>query len=360
MCAPPEAASSPLLTDLYQVAMLRSHFQDGTLERAQRVESRVLNLFHCQPMDASKAVRCVLAAPDKLLVCFGLRRSHGAEAGLLAARDSYLAGFAGTATALAGMRFGIPVFGTMAQAYVQAHGDAARAFAHFARAQPGQVTLLRDTCDTEAAACKVVALAPRLAAEGISIQGVGLDSGDLARHARRVRAILDGGGLPGVTNFAGGDLDESRIARLLADEAPIDSFGIGTRMTPSGDAAYLDCVYKLVDYAGQPGAKRSVGKASWGGIKQGLRHRGKEGLFSGDVVSLQDDQQEGEALLRPVMRDGLRLGPCTTLAQTRAYARSQVAALPPAWRSLEPARPFPVQKAPRLLELAQCLDAAAP
>ena len=442
--APPDAADSALLTDLYQVAMLQSHFKDGTLgqasfelfthtlpqgrnfllaagleqvldwlqrlrfreeelawlagtgrfstaflewlgglrfagdvwavpegtacfatepllritaplPQAQLVESRVLNLVHYQPMVASKAARCVLAAPDKLLVDFGLRRSHGAEAGMLAARASYLAGFSGTATALAGLRFGIPAFGTMAHAFVQAHGDEMRAFAHFARAQPGHATLLLDTYDTEAAAHKVVTLARHLATEGIAVQGVRLDSGDLADHARRVRSILDAGGLTDVTIFASGDLDESRITGLLAAGAPIDGFGIGTRMTTSADAPYLDLVYKLVDYSGRPCRKRSEGKVSWPGIKQVWRHRDARGMFTGDVVSLEGDPQDGEALLHPVMHQGVRLAPPVPLAQTRAYARMQVAALPPALRSLEAAPPFPVRQAPQLQALARRL-----
>jgi len=130
------------------------------LPQAQLVESRLINLIHYQTLIASKAARCVLAAPGKLLVDFGMRRAHGAEAALLAARATWLAGFGGTATVLAGMRFGIPLFGTMAHSLIQAHDREEDAFARFAAAQPGNVVLLIDTYDTEAAARKVVELAP--------------------------------------------------------------------------------------------------------------------------------------------------------------------------------------------------------
>src|SRR5262249_40834573 len=158
----------------------------------------------------------------KMLVDFGLRRAHGAEAGLLAARAGYLAGLAGTSNVLAGMRFGMPLFGTMAHSFVQAHADEAEAFLRFAEAEPEHVVLLLDTYDTEAAAEKVVVFGARLRARGIRVHGVRLDSGDLADHARRVRAILDRGGLEEVTIFASGNLDELALRDLIGRGAPID------------------------------------------------------------------------------------------------------------------------------------------
>src|SRR5437867_2962437 len=166
------------------------------LPEAQLVESRLVNLLHFQTLVASKAARAVLAAPGKLLVDFGMRRAHGAEAARLAARASYLAGLAGSATVLANLHFGIPIYGTMAHSFVQAHDDEAEAFAHFAADDPEHAVLLLDTYDTDAAAAKVVALAR----EGVAVRGVRLDSGDLAEHARRVRRILDAGGLREVTS----------------------------------------------------------------------------------------------------------------------------------------------------------------
>jgi nicotinate phosphoribosyltransferase len=323
------------------------------LREAQLVESRVLNLLHFQTVVASKAARCVLAAPGKLLVDFGLRRAHGAEAGLLSARASYLAGFAGTATVLAAMRFGIPTFGTMAHSFVQAHDDERSAFLHFARSQPANATLLIDTYDTEAAARTVVALA----AEGVPVRGVRIDSGDLAAHARAVRAILDAGGLRAATIFASGNLDEHKLAALLAAGAPIDGFGVGTRMNTSADAPALDCAYKLVQYEGRPRRKRSEGKATWPGVKQVWRRLDDAGRFASDVLALQDDPQDGIALLRPVMRDGRRTAPPVALEASRAWAAAQLAALPVPWRALDAAPPYQVTVAPALRALAERLDA---
>jgi len=328
------------------------------MREAQFVESRVMNLLHFQSVVASKAARCVLAAHAKPLIDFGLRRAHGAEAGLLSARASYIAGFAGTATALAGAVFAIPVFGTMAHSFVQAHEDEVAAFAQFARAQPENTALLIDTYDTESAAHKVVRLAEQLRAESIRISAVRIDSGDLSEHARKVRRILDSGGQPDITILASGNLDEYRLAEMLANQAPIDSFGVGTRMNVAADAPFLDCAYKLVEYAGRGRRKRSEGKATWPGRKQVYRRFDARGRMAEDVVSLEGDPQEGAALLATVIRAGHVCAPQPTLAAIRAHARAQLAALPEALRAMGPAPPYPVAIAPALRALAREVDLA--
>jgi nicotinate phosphoribosyltransferase len=323
---------------------------------AQLVESRLMNLLHFQTVVASKAARCVLAARGKPLIDFGLRRSHGAEAGLLSARASYLAGFSGTATALAGAMFGIPTFGTMAHSFIQAHDDEAQAFAHFAQSQPHHAALLIDTYDTEVAAHKVVQLAHELRAESIRISAVRLDSGDLAAHARSVRRILDSGGQGDITIFASGNLDEYRVATLLASGAPIDAFGIGTRMNVAADAPFLDCAYKLVEYGGRGRRKRSEGKATWPGRKQVFRRFDAEGQIEGDTVTLEGEREPGTALLTPVLRAGRSVAPQPSLDAIRALAHSQLEALPAPLKCLEPAAPYPVTIAPALHALAQEVD----
>ena len=326
------------------------------LPQAQLVESRLINLLHFQTLIASKAARLVLAAPGKLLVDFGLRRAHGAEAGLLAARASYLAGFDGTATVLAAPRFGIPVLGTMAHSFVQAHDDETAAFEAFACAQPANVILLIDTYDTEAGAEKVVELAPRLGARGIKVKGVRIDSGDLADHARRVRAILDRGGLARVTIFASGNLDEGDLRRFASEAVPIDGFGIGTRLTTSASAPYLDCAYKLQEYAGRPRRKRSEGKATWPGRKQVYRAFGADGLMTGDRLTRADDSCDGEPLLQPIMRGGRRLQLSPRLDDLRRRTTQQIAVLPEPLRQLDPAPPYRVEISPSLRALAAEVD----
>ena len=326
------------------------------LPQAQLVETRIINLLQLQTMIAAKAARSVLAAGGRLLVDFGLRRAHGAEAGLLSARASYLAGFGGTATVLAGRRWGIPLYGTMAHSFIQAHGSEVEAFENFARSHPEGATFLIDTYDTEAAAAALVELAPRLAADGIRIHGVRIDSGDLGDHARRVRRILDDGGLREAQIFVSGNLDERRIAGLVADGAPIDGFGVGTRMNTSADTPYLECAYKLQDYAGLPRRKRSEGKATWPGRKQVYRRFGADGRMAGDTVTVFDDVQPGEPLLQPVLRGGRRLGEASPLAELRAATAQRMAQLPDALRQLEPAPPYPVATSEALRELRRIVD----
>ena len=326
------------------------------LPQAQLVETRLINLLHFQTLIASKAARSVLVAPGKLLVDFGLRRAHGAEAGLLAARASYLAGFSGSSTVAAAPLFGIPIYGTMAHSFIQAHEDETAAFERFAYANADNVVLLIDTYDTEAGAEKVVSLAPRLREKGIAIHGVRLDSGDLAEHARKVRRILDEGGLSDAVIFASGNLDESSVGQLVAAQAPIDGFGIGTRMDTSADAPYLDCAYKLEEYAGQARRKRSEGKATWPGRKQVYRRHDADGRMSGDILTLEDDPQEGEPLIQPVMRAGQRLNAATPLTALRERARNQLARLPQGLQTLEKGPDYPVQVSPALRDLAKTVD----
>jgi len=323
---------------------------------AQLVESRIINLLNFETLIASKAARCVLAAPGKFLVDFGLRRAHGAEAGLLASRASYLAGFSGTSAVLAGAELDIPVFGTMAHSFVQAHTLERDSFAHFAAARPNNVTFLIDTYDTEAAAQKVVDLAPELLGQGVTIRSVRLDSGDLAAHAFKVRRILDAGGLAQVGIFCSGGLDEYQLQDLLSVGAPIEGFGVGTSLDVSADAPCLDAAYKLQEYAGQARRKRSEGKATWPGRKQVYRRYAADGTMSGDALTLESDPQDGTPLIVPVMRNRQRLAQ-ESLAQLRSRAAAELARLPQGRRRLEDcATPYPMEVSQGLRELTEALD----
>jgi nicotinate phosphoribosyltransferase len=331
---------------------------EAPLPEAQLVETRVMNILHFQSMIASKAARAVLQAPGKLLVDFGLRRAHAAEAGLYAARATYLAGMSGTATVLAGKRYGVPIFGTMAHSFIQAHDSEVRAFENFARSHPDNITFLIDTYDTEAAARKIVQLAPRLARDGIRIGAVRIDSGDLAEHARRVRRIFDEGGLPHVKIFASGGIDEFVLRELLvARQAPIDGFGIGSGMNASYDVPTLDCAYKLQEFGGKARRKRSEGKSTWPGRKQVFRRYDPADKMVGDVLALDSDHLAGEPLLRPVMRAGKRQADVETLEQARTRCHADLMRLPAELVTLEPAAtPYPVSVSDALQTLAAAVD----
>ncbi len=328
------------------------------LPQAQLVETRLLNLIHFQTLIASKAVRCVLAARGRAVIDYGLRRAHGAEAGVLAARASWIAGFAGTATVEAGRAFGLPLYGTMAHSFVQAHGDETAAFLAFARAHPGNAILLIDTYDTVAAAHKVVAVARTLAAEGIAVRAVRIDSGDLVSLSRAVRRVLDDGGLRTTRIIASGGLDEDAIDALLRTGSPLDAFGVGSALACASDHPVLDCAYKLQSYAGLARRKRSTGKATWPGVKQVFR-RAVDGQYAGDTVALADEPVAGRPLLVPVMRAGARVAAPEALDAIRARLRGELDALPDALTQLASAPPYAVEISPAIRALAAQLDSAA-
>ena len=322
---------------------------------AQLVETRLVSLLHFSTLVASKAARSVLAAPGKLLVDFGLWRAHGSEAGLLAARAAYLAGFDGTATVLAGKRYGIPLYGTMAHSFIQAHERESEAFLAFARGHPRNTTLLIDTYDTERGAARVAELMPLMLSEGIRFNAVRIDSGDLGDHASRVRRVLDENGCREVRIFASGGLDEHELARLAS--FPIDGFGVGTSLVTSSDVPGLDCAYKLQEYAGRARRKRSEGKATWPGRKQVLRFIGADGCLEHDVIALDSDPPSGRALLEPAMRSGKRVQAAPSLEESRARARRELQALPGRLGSLERAQPpYRVEVADSVKALAAQVD----
>jgi nicotinate phosphoribosyltransferase len=256
---------------------------------AQLIETAVINLVQYPTLVATKAARVAIAAAGRPVVEFGFRRAHGLETGVEAALAAYIGGGMSTSNVEAGRRYGIPVAGTMAHAFVLAHDSELHAFRAFAADHPRAATLLVDTYDT----IDGVRNAIRTATES-PVQGVRLDSGDLASLARHARELLDGAGLPDVQIFASGGLDEYDVARLVADRAPIDAFGVGTDLVTSSDRPSADIAYKLVAYDGRPVAKLSTDKASLPGAKQVFRST------QGDVLGLREEQLDGEPLLTRV------------------------------------------------------------
>ncbi|MGC1466066.1 MAG: nicotinate phosphoribosyltransferase [Pseudolabrys sp.] len=326
------------------------------LAQAQLVETRLINILHFQSMIASKAARMVLAANGKTLVDFGLRSAHGAEAGLMSARASYIAGFAGAANIQAGQLFGIPIYGTMAHSYVQVHEDEAAAFENFARARPDNLVLLIDTYDTEAGVRKVVALGPKLKEIGATLRSVRIDSGDLAEMARKVRRILDDGGMKDVTIFVSGGVNEDVLMAMQKSGAPIDGFGIGANLDTSQDAPTLDCAYKLQEYDGTPRRKLSEGKQTWPGRKQVWRNYAPDGAMDGDTLSVESDKQAGEQLIAQVVKDGKRIAPPPALAAVRDHAACELRRLPKLLQQLDAAA-YPVTVSEKLTALAAQADA---
>lgn len=302
------------------------------LIEAQLVETFLLNAIASRTMLASKAARVAIACVGRDFVDFSARRDHGIDAAMAAARGAWICGAAGTSLVAAGQRWGIPLSGTMAHSFVMSFEDERDAFRAYARSFPQHAVLLIDTYDTVEGARHAAEVARELAAEGVGVSAVRLDSGDLGPLADQVRAVLDEAGLPDVGILASGDLDEHRIADLLAAGAPIDSFGVGTQLGTSGDAPSLGAVYKLVDDALGPRMKLAEGKVTLPGRKQVWRFGDR------DVLGLHDEHVAGgRALLVRAMADGRRVEPPEPLAATRERCLAALAGLPPQLRSLAPA-----------------------
>ena len=249
----------------------------GPVVEAQIVETFIINQVNLQSIIATKAARCVRAARGKSLVDFSLRRTQGIDAGMKVARASYLVGFQATSNVMAGKVYGIPISGTMAHSFVTSYGHELDAFRAFAESFPERSTLLIDTYDTVAGARKAVVVGKEMEALGQRLRGVRLDSGDLVSLSREVRSILDQAGLHYVSIVASGGLDEFDVEDMTSQDAPIDSFGVGTKMGVSSDAPWSDMAYKLVKYDGRPVLKLSTGKISLPGREAGIPPAGRQG-----------------------------------------------------------------------------------
>ncbi|NAW33678.1 nicotinate phosphoribosyltransferase [Halomonas alimentaria] len=324
---------------------------DAPLAEAQLLESLVMNLVQLETVIASKAVRVVLAAGDRPVMDFGLRRMHGIDAAVRGVRAYRTAGLAGTSNVLGGLRHEMPLSGTMAHSYILAHDDEEAAFAAFARHYPG-TTLLVDTHDTLAGVAKVIALMD--ADPEIRVGAIRLDSGDLGTLAREARTRLDAAGYPEVRIVASSGLDEWKIAELVAAGAPIDAFGVGTEMGVSSDAPVIDLSYKLVEYAGTPRLKHSPGKINLPCRKQLYRRQDAEGRYAGDIIALRDEPGiEGEALLRPLVRSGQVADDEMALAEgARERVTAALRCMPESLLRMEAGHAdYPVELSPALARL---------
>jgi len=315
---------------------------------AQLIETFLLNTVNLQTMIATKASRVVHAARGKTVIEFGLRREHGIDAGMKVARASYIAGCQGTSNVLAGLAYGLPVFGTMAHSFIMSYESEMDAFRAFAKTFPNKTTLLIDTYNNIAGAKKAAKIAKELETKGCRLGGVRLDSGDLANLSKKVRKILDDRGLSYVQIFASGDLDEFRIAELMQADSKIDAFGVGTKMGTSADKPYLDVIYKLCETMNaearfSPIMKLSEGKFTLPGRKQVFRFKDRRGNFKKDVIALADEKVEGDPLLIKVMENGDMLSNLPSLEEVRQKASEHLAKLPEKFKALTNAPEYPVE-----------------
>ena len=303
---------------------------EASIPKAQLLETMVINTVQFETMIASKAVRSYLVAKGKKLVDFGFRRAHGLEAGILAARASFIAGFDGTSNVEAGRRFGIPVIGTMAHSYVMIFEKEEDAFMAFARIYPNNAVFLVDTYDTIEAVKKVV----KLAKEGVPAVGIRIDSGDIVKLTKEARKILDENGLNNVRIIVSGGVDEYKIREWLEKGAPIDGFGVGTKFITSADAPYFDIAYKLVEYEGKPKYKLSPGKRTFPYKRQVYRYYKEEKMAYDETIKW-DEKREGEPLVKLYVENGKLKEKLPSLEEIKEIVMEELDKLPEAFKDIE-------------------------
>lgn len=324
------------------------------LIEAQILETYLINAMGVACMLATKAARCVSAAAGRPIVDFSLRRTQGSHAGMMVARSSYIAGFAGTSNVLAGKRWDIPISGTMAHAFVTAFESEIEAFEAYADLFADNAVFLIDTYDTIQGAQNAARVARRMKQKGHMLQGVRLDSGDMVALSREVRRILDDAGLPEVQIFASSGFDEYILTHLIDSGARIDAFGVGTRMGVSADAPYLDMVYKMVRVGDRDVRKQSEGKITLAGKKQVFRQTADDGCFIGDVIGTRDEAVENATpLLKPVMKNGQPVGPMPPLSDIRVKFPKNFKRLDDCYKRLENADIYPVAVSDRLKDIQE-------
>jgi nicotinate phosphoribosyltransferase len=327
---------------------------------AQIIESFLLNTVNLQTMIASKAARVVAAAKGRSVFDFSLRRTHGQDAGIKVARSAYIVGFRGTSNVLAGKLYQIPVVGTMAHSFVIAFRQEMDSFLAYSATFPDKATLLVDTYNTEKGIKNAVTIGLYLKEKKHRLQGVRLDSGDIAKLSRLTRQRLDRAGLKYTQIFASGNLDEFKIRDLLKKGACVDSFGVGTNMGTSSDAPSLGVIYKIsevTDADGKffPTMKLSQGKVTYPGRKQVFRVQDKKGRFVKDILALEKEKIKGRPLLKKVVDKGKIVYRSPSLGQIRMSVKNNLARFPEELQAVYPRSRYPVLISPQLKKLRRSL-----
>ena len=328
----------------------------GPLIECQLAETLLVNLVNLESMLATKAARVVDAARGRPVFDFAARRTHGLDAAMKLARASYIAGFAGTSNVAAAARYGIPAVGTMAHSFISSFDSEREAFRSYARSFPDSSTFLVDTYDTIGGVREAIIVAQEMAANEHRLRAIRLDSGDLLALSRQARRLLDDAGFDFVSIVASGGLDEYAVDELVNSGAPIDAFGVGTRVGTSSDAPYTDFVYKLVEYDDRPVMKISEDKQTLPGPKQVHRMVNADGKFERDSITPQYqpiDAVESRPLLRSVMENGHRIVDLPDIETISQYHCEQIQNLPPELRGTNPTGTYRVEVSEELRRLAE-------
>lgn len=322
---------------------------DAPIYQAQLLETAIVNQIHISSLIATKAARVFSVSRGKLLADFSLRRTHGYDAGLKVARSCYIAGFCATSNVLAGKLYSIPVVGTVAHSFIMSFESEKDSFTAYAKTFPEHTTLLVDTYDTVSGVKKAIEVASELKQLGFQLKGVRLDSGDIVSLAKLTRRLLDQAGLNNVKIIVSGGLDEFSIDRILRAGAPVDAFGVGTKVGTSSDSPFIDFVYKLVEFNGKPVMKTSTGKEMFPGRKQVFRAQGH------DTVGVWNEALEGKPILHKVVEKGKRKGQLPSLKEIRDYFLEEFSKFPAQLKDIHSSYTYPVHISDKLLKLKESL-----
>ena len=328
---------------------------------AQIIESFLLNTINLQTMIASKASRVVNAAKGRKVYDFSLRRTHGQDAGIKGARSSYIAGASGTSCVLAGRLYKIPIVGTMAHAFVMSFRNEIDSFLAYSETFPQKSILLVDTYDTKKGIENAVTIGLYLQEKGCRLQGIRLDSGDIAALSKLARENLDKAGLDYVKILASGNLDEFKIRSLLKKGAKVDSFGVGTNMGTSSDAPSLDVIYKISEVTNEngeflPTMKLSKAKVTYPGRKQVYRVKDRQGRYTKDILGLEKEKIKGEPLLKKVVHRGKVVYKSPSLENIRIFAKNNLSRFPERISNLDSGYRYPVVVSAGLIQLRKSLS----
>ncbi len=332
----------------------------ASIIEAQIIESFLLNTINLQAMIASKASRVVSQAKGRSLFDFSLRRTHGTDAAIKAARSSYIAGFNGTSNVYAGKIYKIPVAGTMAHSFVMSFKREWDSFLAYSKTFPDRAVLLVDTYDVKKGIKNAVSIGLFLKEKKHYLQGIRLDSGDIVKLSKYARKALDDAGLKYAKIFASGNLDEFKIRDLLRKGVCADSFGVGTNMGTSIDAPCLDVIYKISEVSDEDGnflptMKLSKNKVTYPGRKQVFRIRDKKGRFIKDMLCLEEERFKGEPLLIKVVDKGQIIYQAPSLDKLRVFLEKNISKFNASLQDVYAKYRYPVIISPRLETLRRNL-----
>lgn len=345
---------------------------EGNLLETQLIETLLLNVLNFQSLIATKAARIKFAAGENSTILdFGLRRAQGL-AGIHATRAAMIGGFDGTSNVYSAQRFSIPAGGTMAHSWVQSFEDELTAFRVYANHYPDNTVLLVDTYDTLGSGVpNAIKVASELRSDGHELSGIRLDSGDLAYFSKQARRMLDNAGFPNVKIAASNQLDERVISSLRSQNAPIDIFGVGTRLVTGDNSPALDGVYKLSSIGGEPTLKISenIEKITLPGHKKIYRYLNDDGSFYGDAILLEKENilermhhptfpakkshlngRKFEQLLVQVISDGELVAELPSVKEISAYKNERFGKLNPEFKRFDNPHIYKVGISTRLME----------